>query len=199
MTFLPLGPTSRHLDRSGLDDVDWVALGGPDADRVPLALRTVAPTEDLGDPYLWDQAHIYLERIGGYAYEEQLAPTPVTEHLIPFFEVVVLDPEVHDRDVLVECLREIVLSHRRAPHAQPRLGSVLEDLVPFAVGLFTDPDRRVRQEVFQLVTELPLKDRATVDTVVGALEDRVATDGAEADPGAAEALTELRRRGEANR
>mgnify|MGYP001942243285 CR=1 FL=1 len=123
----------------------------------------------------------------------------MTEHLIPFFEVVVLDPEVHDRDTVVESLREIVLSHRRAPHAQPRLGPVLEDLVPFAVGLFTDPDRRVRQEAFQLVTELPLKDRATVDTVVGALESRIAADEPEADPGAVEALTELRRRGAANR
>ncbi|MBE3000253.1 hypothetical protein IDM40_16315 [Nocardiopsis sp. HNM0947] len=194
MTFFFPGETSRLLDRSGLDDVDWVALGGPDADRVPSALRTVAPTEDLGDPYLWDQAHIYLEKVGGYAYEEQLVPTPVTEHLIPFFEVVVLDPEVYDRDALVECLREIALSHRRAPHAQPGLGLALEDLVPFAVGLFADPDRRVRQEAFQLVTELPLKGRATIDTVVGALEDRVAADEPEADPGAVEALTELRRR-----
>ncbi|MBE3000254.1 hypothetical protein IDM40_16320 [Nocardiopsis sp. HNM0947] len=184
-------PCPHRAVLDGVDDIDWVALGGPDALQVPDALRSVATTEDPGVDGVGDISSEYLLEIAGADDLEPTAPTPAAAHIVPFLQALVADHEVWDRTEPLEDLLFIAMSHRRAPDAQPALGRVLDGLVPFTVGLFDDTEDDVRCTAFKLAAELPLRDPADAEAVAYALRARVVSPEKRIAGGALTALSVL--------
>lgn len=192
-------PCPHRAVLDGVDDIDWVALGGPDALQVPDALRSVATTEDPGVDGVGDISSEYLLEIAGADDLEPTAPTPAAAHLVPFLQALVADHEVWDRIEPLEDLLFIAMSHRRAPDAQPALGRVLDGLVPFTVGLFDDTEDDVRCTAFKLAAELPLRDPADAEAVAYALRAHVVSPEKRIAGGALTALSVLVPPGETDR